>query len=394
MPRLKTIAVREATPTSDYLEQSEALFLTSSFRARNAEEARAKFANELDGYIYSRFSNPTVRSFELRLAQLEGGEDCIATASGMSAILLIALALLRAGDEVVCAHEVFGATIRLFGEVMARFGVSTRFVTLDNMAQWQAAMNPKVKLLFLESPSNPLTRVADIQALAQLAHANSALLVVDNCLCTPALQRPLALGADLVMHSATKFLDGQGRVLGGALVGSHTLIHDQLYPVLRTCGMSMSPFNAWVCLKGCETLDLRVRAQSANALELARWLASHPGVQTVHHPGLPSHPQHALALRQQDGVGGALLSFEVRPRTGESARAAAWRVIDATKICSITANLGDTKTTITHPATTSHGRLSEAEREAAGISQALVRVAVGLEDVEDLREDLQRGLQA
>jgi len=386
--RLDTLAVREGLPPSAWGENSEALFLTSSFVHPDAETAARRFANEEDAFIYSRFSNPTVAMLERRLAALEGTGDCIATASGMSAILMIVLGLLKAGDHVVCSQSVFGSTIKLLQD-FGRFGVATSFVAQTDPAAWRAALRPETKLLFAETPSNPLTEVCDIAALAEIAHGAGALLAVDNCFCSPALQRPVEFGADIVMHSGTKFLDGQGRVMAGALCASEELVQTKFVPTQRSAGMSLSPFNAWVVLKGLETLSVRMQAQSARALALARWLEAQPTVERVYHPGLPTHPQHALAMRQQHGVGGAVLSFVAR-----GGRAGAFAVIDAARICSITANLGDTKTTITHPASTSHGRLTEAQRLAAGITQGMIRLSVGLEDVEDLKADLLRGLAA
>lgn len=386
--RLDTLAVREGLPPSAWGENSEALFLTSSFVHPDAATAAARFANEEEAFVYSRFSNPTVTMMERRLAALEGTTGCIATASGMAAILITILSLLKAGDHVVCSSGVFGSTIKLFQDC-AKFGIETSFVSQTDAAQWRAAMRPNTKLLFAETPNNPLTEVCDIAALADIAHARGALLLVDNCFCSPALQQPVKLGADLVMHSGTKYLDGQGRVIAGALCGPAELIDTRFVPTMRSGGMTLSPFNAWVVLKGMETLAVRMKAQSGSALEIARWLETQPAVERVFHPGLESHPQHALAMAQQNGIGGAVVSFVVR---GE--RAGAWGVVDATRICSITANLGDTKTTITHPSTTSHGRLSEAQRQAAGITQGLLRLAVGLEDIEDLKADLARGLAA
>jgi O-succinylhomoserine sulfhydrylase len=381
-----TQAVRAGQVRSQFQEHAEALFLTSSFVFDNAAQAQARFVGGDPGVVYSRYTNPTVSMFQDRLAALEGAEACIATSSGMSAILATVMSLLRAGDHVICSSAVFGATVQLFGNYFARFGVETTFVSPTRVQEWEAAVRKSTRLLFLETPSNPLTEVSDIAALAAVARKAGALLAVDNVFCTPALQRPLELGADLVIHSATKHLDGQGRVLGGAVLGPAKLIEEQMVPFLRTAGPSLSPFNAWVILKGLETLELRMRAQSAAALELARWLEAHPGVSRVFYPGLESHPQHALARRQQS-AGGAVLSFEVK-----GGRAAAWRLIDATRLISITANLGDVKTTITHPATTTHGRLSPEARAAAGISDGLVRLAVGLEAVADLKTDLERGL--
>jgi len=389
--RLDTLAVREGLPPSAWGENSEALFLTSSFVHPDAETAARRFANEEEAFVYSRFSNPTVTMMERRLAAMEGTEACIGTSSGMSAILLLITGLLKAGDHVLCSQSVFGSTIKLFQE-FGRFGVQTSFVPQTDVAAWRAAMRPETRMVFAESPTNPLTEVCDIAALAEVAHAAGALLVVDNCFCSPALQQPAKLGADLIMHSGTKYLDGQGRVIAGAVCGPEKIINDKLLPMMRSGGMSLSPFNAWVVLKGLETLSVRMQAQSQRALQLAQWLEQQPQVTRVYHPSLPSHPQHQLAMRQQNGQGGAVLSFVVRGEDPATARKNAFAVIDATRICSITANLGDTKTTITHPASTSHGRLSEDQRLAAGITQGLVRVAVGLEDVEDLKADLAHGL--
>ncbi|MCL4737593.1 MAG: O-succinylhomoserine sulfhydrylase [Burkholderiaceae bacterium] len=385
--RRDTLAVREGLPASQWGEHAEALFLTSSFVHPDAETAARRFADEEEAFIYSRFGNPTVATMERRLAALEGTEACIGTASGMAAILLTAMALLKAGDHVVCSRSVFGSTIKLLGGELARFGVETSFVSQTDADEWRAALRPTTRLLLAETPSNPLTEVCDIAALAQIARDAGAWLAVDNCFCTPALQRPAALGADLVVHSGTKYLDGQGRVVAGAVCAPAELVEGKLVPLMRSAGMSLSPFNAWVVAKGLETLAIRMQAQSQRALAIARWLEAQPQVERVFHPGLASHPQHALAMAQQSGCGGAVLSFVAR-----GGRAGAFGVIDATRICSITANLGDTKTTITHPGTTSHGRLTEAQRLAAGIVPGLVRLAVGLEDVEDLKDDLARGL--
>lgn len=387
VPGFDTRAVRAGQKRTDQGEQAEPIFTTSSYVFASAAQAAARFSGAEPGNIYSRFTNPTVRTFEERLAALEGGERCVATSSGMAAILSTCMALLSAGDHIVSSRSVFGTTVVLMSTYLRRFGVATTFVPLSDLAAWERAMRPETRLLFLETPSNPLLELVDIRALAELAHARGCLLVVDNCLCTPALQLPLALGADVVIHSATKYLDGQGRCIGGACVGSEKSMAE-VYGFLRTAGPTMSPFNAWVFLKGLETLRLRMEAHSASALQLAHWLEGQPGVRRVHYPGLPSHPQYALARRQQKSFGG-LLSFEV-----EGDREAAWRLIDAVRLMSITANLGDAKTTITHPASTTHGRLSAEEREAAGITEGLVRVAIGLEDPEDLRVDLQRGLAA
>jgi len=384
---LATLGVRAGQVRSQFNEHAEALYLTSSFVFDDAAQAAARFSGSDSGTVYSRFSNPTVSMLQDRLAALEGAEACVATASGMAAILATAMSLLRAGDHVVCSAAVFGATVQLFTNYFARFGVETSFVSPTRIEEWEKACKPATKLFFLETPSNPMTEISDIAALAALAKRKGALLAVDNVFCTPILQRPLELGADLVVHSATKHLDGQGRVLGGAVLGAAKVVSEQVFPFLRTAGPTLSAFNAWVILKGLETLDLRVRAQSAAALELARWLERQPGVQRVNYPFLESHPQHALAKRQQRG-GGAVLSFEVK-----GGREAAWRVIDSTELISITGNLGDVKSTITHPATTTHGRISPQARAAAGITEGLVRISVGLEAVEDLQADLSRGLK-
>src|SRR3982751_2357317 len=381
-----TLGVRAGQVRSQFNEHAEALYLTSSFVFDNAAQAAARFAGGEDGMVYTRYTNPTVSMFQDRLAALEGAQSCVATASGMAAILATALVHLKAGDHVVCSNAVFGATIQLFTNILGRFGIGTTVVSPTRVEEWRAALRSRTRLLFLETPSNPLTEVSDIAALAEVAKKAGALLAVDNVFCTPALQRPLELGADLVVHSATKYLDGQGRVLGGAVVGSKALVGEPITAFLRTAGPALSPFNAWVLLKGLETLDLRVRAQSAAALELARWLEAHPGIARVYYPGLKSHPQHELAKRQQKGSG-AILSFDVK-----GGKAAAWRVIDSTKLISITGNLGDVKTTITHPATTTHGRISPQARVAAGITDGLVRLSVGLEAVADLQADLERGL--
>jgi O-succinylhomoserine sulfhydrylase len=348
----------------------------------------------MQDFTYSRTSNPTVRSLEARLAAMEGAEAAVATSTGMSAILLLALGLLKAGDHVVCSRSVFGSTIGLFAKEFGKFGVETSFVSQTNLDEWRAALRPTTKLLFAETPTNPLTEVCDIRALADLAHNAGALLTVDNTFCSPVLQRPLALGADLVMHAGTKYLDGQGRVMAGAVCGSDRLVREILSPVLRTVGMTLAPFNAWVVLKGLETLGLRMKAQSASTLAVARWLEQQPAVARVHYPGLASHPQHELAMRQQSGLGGAVVSFDLRGDDPQAARAAAFRLIDSTRVLSIATNLGDTKSIITHPATTSHGRLTDAQREATGIGQGLVRLAVGLEHVDDITDDLQRGMTA
>ena len=387
-----TLAVRAAVERSQYGENSEALYLTSSFVQPDAQTAARRFAGEEDGYTYSRFSNPTVTSMERRLAALEGTEACVGTGSGMSAILLLCMGLLKAGDHVICSQSVFGATIRLIGGELSKFGVESSFVAQTDVDQWRAALKPNTKLLFAETPTNPLTDICDIGALADIAHGAGAWLAVDNCFCSPALQQPVRLGADFVIHSGTKYLDGQGRVIAGALCASQAMVTERFVPVMRSAGLSLSPFNAWVVLKGMETLSIRMHAQSASALAMARWLERQPAVSRVYYPGLASHPQHALAMRQQSGTGGAVLSFDLRASGPELARKAAFHVIDSTQVCSITANLGDTKTTVTHPASTSHGRLTEAQRQAAGIGQGLIRLAVGLEDIGDLQTDLLHGL--
>ena len=387
-----TLAVRQALPRSQYGEHSEALYLSSSFVQPDSETSAHNFAHPADGYTYTRTGNPTVTSFEQRLAALEGAEAVIATASGMSAVLLMAMGLLKTGDHVICSQSMFGSTIKLMGTDMARFGIETTFVPQTDAEAWRAAVRPNTRLLFAETPTNPLTDLCDISALAGIAHAAGALLAVDNCFATPVLQRPLSLGADIVIHSGTKFLDGQGRVMAGAICASRKLVDECFNPIIRAAGMVLSPFNAWVVLKGLETLSLRVKAQCAQALALAQWLEQQPQVDRVFYPGLASHPQHELAMRQQNGLGGAVLSFTVKAESPELGRARAFHVIDSTQLCSITANLGDVKTTITHPASTSHGRLSEEQRQSAGVVQGLIRVAVGLEHLDDLKADLMRGL--
>ncbi len=379
---LDTQAIRAGQHRTPEGEHAEPIFPTSSYVFGSAAEAAARFSGKIPGNIYSRFTNPTVRTFEERLAALEGGERCIAVASGMAAIASMAFGLLKAGDHVVCSRGVFGNTVLLFQNYLGKFGVETTFVDLTDYTAWAAAFRPSTKLMFVETPSNPLTEIADIRRLADLAHQHEALLAVDNCFCTPALQRPLELGADLIIHSATKYLDGQGRCVGGAIVGGQELLEKQIYPFLRTGGPSMSPFNAWVFLKGLETLGIRMRAHSENAQLLAEWLEHQSWVDRVNYPGLKSHPQYELAKRQQKS-GGGIVSFEVK-----GGREAAWKLIDSTRMLSITANLGDVKTTITHPATTTHGRLTEAEREAAGIREGLIRIAVGLESIDDIKRDL------
>ncbi|MCO6059450.1 O-succinylhomoserine sulfhydrylase [Pseudomonas sp. MOB-449] len=383
----ETLAVRAGQRRSPEGEHGEAMFLTSSYVFRTAADAAARFAGEVPGNVYSRYTNPTVRTFEERIAALEGAEQAVATASGMSAILAIAMSLCSSGDHVLVSRSVFGSTISLFEKYLKRFGIEVDYPALSDLEGWKAAIKPNTKLLFVESPSNPLAELVDIPALAEIAHARSALLVVDNCFCTPALQQPLKLGADIVMHSATKYIDGQGRTMGGVVAGRAEHMKE-VVGFLRTAGPTLSPFNAWVMIKGLETLRVRMQAHCASALEIAQWLEQQPGVERVYYAGLESHPQHELAKRQQKGFG-AVVSFEV---TG--GKEAAWRFIDATRMISITTNLGDTKTTIAHPATTSHGRLSPQERANAGISDSLVRLAIGLEDVADLKADLARGLAA
>jgi O-succinylhomoserine sulfhydrylase len=381
----ETLAVRAGQERSQFNEHAEALFLTSSFVFDNAAQAAARFSGAEEGNVYARFTNPTVTNFQQRLAALEGAEACVATASGMAAILATVMALMKSGEHIVASRSIFGATQQMFGNILPRFGVETTLVEATQLDAYREAIRPATRLVFIESPSNPLTEVLDISAIAEVTHAAGALLVVDNCFCTPALQQPLALGADLVIHSATKYLDGQGRVLGGAVCGPKVLT-EEVFKFLRTAGPTLSPFNAWVILKGMETLFIRMKAQSVAAQELAEWLEQQPRVSRVYYPGLASHPQHALAMRQQKS-GGAILSFEV-----DGGREAAWRVVDSCRLLSITANLGDTKTTLTHPASTTHGRISPEARAASGIGEGLLRVAVGLENIEDIKQDLARGL--
>ncbi|HEY9202004.1 MAG TPA: O-succinylhomoserine sulfhydrylase [Gammaproteobacteria bacterium] len=383
---LATQAVRAGQSRSHEQEHSEPIFLTSSFVFSSAAEAAARFAGDQPGNIYSRFTNPTVRTFEQRLARMEGAECGVATASGMAAILSTCLGLLKSGDHIVSSRSIFGTTTVLFNNFLARLGIETTFVDLSDLQAWDKAIQKNTRLLFLETPSNPLTEIVDIRALADIAHQHDCLLAVDNCFCTPALQRPISLGADIVIHSATKYIDGQGRCMGGAVLGTEKIVGTEVYSFLRSAGPTMSAFNAWVFLKGLETLNIRMQAHSQNALQLAQWLEQQPQVARVYYPGLPSHPQHELAKTQQSGFGG-LLSFELK-----GGKDAGWALIDATQICSITANLGDTKTTITHPATTTHGRLTDEQRQASGIADGLIRVAVGLEDIEDIKRDLARGM--
>ena len=389
----ETLAVRLAVEKSQYGENSEALYLTSGYVQPSAQASADRFSGEEDGYTYGRAGNPTVSSFEMRLAALERTEAAIATSSGMSAITLMLFSLLKAGDHVVYSQSMFGSTIKLIGSEFARFGVESTMVSQTDLNAWKAAIQPNTKLLFAETPTNPLTDVCDIAALADLAHNAGALLAVDNCFATPVLQRPVDMGTDIVMHSGTKYLDGQGRVMAGALCASHALVNEKFLPVMKNSGMVLAPFNAWVVLKGLETLDIRMRAQSARAHELAIWLETHPEVSRVYYPGLKSHAQHELALKQMSGMGGAVLSFDLKSKDPEQARARAFHVLDSLQTLSLCTNLGDTKTLLTHPASTSHGKLTEGQRQAAGIGQGLIRVAVGLEHIEDMKTDLLRGLQ-
>ena len=381
-----TRAVRAGQVRTPEGENSEPIFPTSSFVFASAAEAAARFSGAQPGNIYSRFTNPTVRTFEMRLASMEGAECCVATASGMSAITATCIGLLKTGDHIVSSRSIFGTTTVLFNNFLGKLGIDTTFVELSDLGAWEQAITPATKLLFLETPSNPLTEIVDIAALSKIAHARDCLLVVDNCLCTPVLQQPLALGADIVIHSATKYIDGQGRCIGGAVCGTKDIVGESVYAFLRAAGPTMSAFNAWVFLKGLETLQLRMRAHCANALELARWLERQAAVERVYYPGLESHPQHELARQQQSGYGG-IVSFELKGGKDEG-----WKLIDATRMISITANLGDAKSTITHPATTTHGRLSAEDKASAGISDGLIRIAVGLEDIEDIKRDLARGM--
>ena len=382
-----TLAVRAGSETTHFGENSEALFLNSSFRFENAAQAAARFSGAEPGNIYSRFTNPTVTMFQNKLAALEGAEQCVATSSGMSAILACVMGLCSAGDHIVASRSIFGTSVQLFGNIMQRWGLNVTFVSLTAPSKWQAAITPKTKLFFVETPSNPLTEVCDIQILADIAHNANVLLVVDNCFCTPAIQKPLDLGADIIIHSATKYIDGQGRCLGGAVLGSKALM-EPVYGFLRTAGVTMSAFNAWVFLKGLETLPIRMQAHSQRALDLATWLESQPQVERVYYPGLKSHPQYDLAKKQQSS-GGGIVSFKVLAKTGQTPQQAAWALIDQTQLISITANLGDTKSTITHPASTTHSRITAEARGEAGICDSLVRIAVGLEHVDDLKADLQ-----
>lgn len=382
----ETLSVRAGSEMTEFGENSEALFLNSSFRFKNAAQAAARFGGTEPGNIYSRFTNPTVNMFQNKLAALEGAEQCVATSSGMSAILACVMGLCNTGDHIVASRSIFGTSVQLFSNIFARWGLQVTFVPLTNPVEWQAAVTPKTKLFFVETPSNPLTEVCAIKVLADIAHKASAHLVVDNCFCTPAIQLPLDLGADIIIHSATKYIDGQGRCLGGAVLGSKALM-EPVYGFLRTAGVTMSAFNAWVFLKGLETLHVRMEAHAKRALELASWLEKQPQVARVYYPGLVSHPQHALAMKQQSS-GGGIVSFEVKAKAGQTQQEAAWALIDATKLISITANLGDAKTTITHPATTTHSRVTAEARAAAGIQDNLVRIAVGLEHVDDLKADL------
>jgi O-succinylhomoserine sulfhydrylase len=389
---LETLAVRLAADRSQYGENSEALYLTSGYVQPSAEASARRFAGEEDGYTYGRSGNPTVSSFEMRLAALEGSEAALATSSGMSSVMLMLFSLLKAGDHVVYSQSMFGSTLKLIGSEFARFGVESTVVSQTDLAAWKAEIRPNTKLLFAETPTNPLTEVCDIAALADMAHNAGALLAVDNCFATPILQRPMAMGADIVMHSGTKYLDGQGRVMAGALCASEKLIKEKLLPVMKNSGMVLSPFNAWVVLKGLETLDIRMRAQSAHAHAMAQWLEQHPAVSRVYYPGLVSHPQHDLAMKQMSGMGGAVLSFDVKAADPQQARTRAFHVLDSLRTLSLCTNLGDTKTLLTHPASTSHGKLSEEQRQAAGIGQGMIRFAAGLEHLDDMKADLLRGL--
>jgi O-succinylhomoserine sulfhydrylase len=390
---LETLAVRLAADRSQYGENSEALYLTSGYVQPSAEASARRFAGEEEGYTYGRSGNPTVSSFEMRLAALEGTEAALATSSGMSSVMLMFFSLLKAGDHVVYSQSMFGSTLKLIGSEFARFGVESTVVSQTDLAEWQAAIRPNTKILFAETPTNPLTEVCDIAALADMAHNAGALLAVDNCFATPILQRPMEMGSDIVMHSGTKYLDGQGRVMAGALCASEKLIKEKFLPVMKNTGMVLSPFNAWVVLKGLETLDIRMRAQSAHAHAMAQWLEQHPAVSRVYYPGLASHPQHDLAMQQMSGMGGAVLSFDVKAADPQQARTRAFHVLDSLRTLSLCTNLGDTKTLLTHPASTSHGKLSEDQRQAAGIGQGMIRLAAGLEHLDDMKADLLRGLE-
>ncbi len=389
---LETLAVRLAADRSQYGENSEALYLTSGYVQPSAEASARRFAGEEDGYTYGRSGNPTVTSFEMRLAALEGTQAALATSSGMSSVMLMLFSLLKAGDHVVYSQSMFGSTLKLIGSEFARFGVESTVVSQTELTAWKAAIRPNTKLFFAETPTNPLTEVCDIAALADMAHNAGALLAVDNCFATPILQRPMAMGADIVMHSGTKYLDGQGRVMAGALCASEKLIKEKLLPVMKNSGMVLSPFNAWVVLKGLETLDIRMRAQSAHAHAMAQWLEQHPAVSHVYYPSLASHPQHDLSMKQMSGMGGAVLSFDVKAADPQQARTRAFHVLDSLRTLSLCTNLGDTKTLLTHPASTSHGKLSEDQRQAAGIGQGMIRLAAGLEHLDDMKADLLRGL--
>lgn len=390
---LETLAVRLAADRSQYGENSEALYLTSGYVQPSAEASARRFAGEEEGYTYGRSGNPTVTSFEMRLAALEGTEAALATSSGMSSVMLMLFSLLKAGDHVVYSQSMFGSTLKLIGSEFARFGVESTVVSQTDLAEWQAAIRPNTKILFAETPTNPLTEVCDIVALADMAHNAGALLAVDNCFATPILQRPMEMGSDIVMHSGTKYLDGQGRVMAGALCASEQLIKEKFLPVMKNSGMVLSPFNAWVVLKGLETLDIRMRAQSAHGHAMAQWLEQHPAVSRVYYPGLASHPQHDLAMQQMSGMGGAVLSFDVKAADPQQARTRAFHVLDSLRTLSLCTNLGDTKTLLTHPASTSHGKLSEDQRQAAGIGQGMIRLAAGLEHLDDMKADLLRGLE-
>ncbi len=387
----ETLAVRGGCTRTELGEHSEAMFLTSSFVFDSAAQAAARFSGQEAGNVYARFTNPSVTMFEQRLALLEGAEACLATASGMAAITTTCLGLLSAGDHIVSSTSIFGATVQLFSTILSRFGISTTFVNGTDLNAWQAAISPNTKLFYVETPSNPLTEIIDLKSIKQITSKNNIHLVVDNCFCSPALQKPFELGADLVIHSATKYLDGQGRVLGGAILGNQTILKEKILPILRTTGPSLSAFNAWILYKGLETLQIRMEKQSDNALMIAKWLENHPKIRKVFYPGLPSHPQYTLACQQQK-TGGAIISFEIEGQTPEQSRKNAWKVIDNTQFLSITANLGDTRTTITHPATTTHGRITPEARQAAGIQENLIRIAIGLENPHDICHDLETGL--